>query len=556
MTLEAWVNPATVSSAWRDVVYKGDDNYYLMATSSNASRPAAGGIIGGNASAETFGTSTLALNTWAHLATTYDGTTLRLYVNGVQVSSKAQTGTIATSSNPLQIGGDAIYGQYFSGKIDEVRVYNVALTAAQVQGDMATPIGGAPPPDTQAPTTPSGLSATAVGQTQINLSWTASTDNVGVTGYRIERCQGVSCSNFAEIAATSGTGTTFSNTGLTAGTSYSYRVRAQDAVPNLSGYSNTASATTSTAPDTQPPTTPSGLTATAAGTTQINLSWTGSTDNVGVTGYHIERCQGAGCSNFAEIAATSGTGTTFSNTGLTTGTSYSYRVRAQDAVPNLSGYSNTASATTSTQASGLVAAYSFNQGSGTSVADASGSGNTGAIGTAAWTTAGKFGNALSFNGTSAKVTIADAASLRLTTGMTLEAWVSPTTVSSAWRDVIYKGNDNYYLSATTTSSGRPGAGAIFSGSYGETFGTSSLALNTWTHLATTYDGTTLRLYVNGVQVSSKAQTGTMATSTNPLQIGGNAIYGQYFSGKIDEVRVYNGALTQAQVQTDMNTPLP
>jgi chitodextrinase len=180
--------------------------------------------------------------------------------------------------------------------------------------------------DTQAPTTPTSLTATTTSSTQINLSWTASTDNVGVTGYRLERCQGVSCSTFAQIAT------------LTT-TTYSYRVRATDAAGNLSGYSTTASATTQAVPDTQAPTAPSSLSAAAASATQINLSWTASTDNVSVTGYRIERCQGA-------IATP--TTTSYSDTGLTAATSYSYRVRATDAAGNLSTHSSTASATTST----------------------------------------------------------------------------------------------------------------------------------------------------------------------------------------------------------------
>jgi len=136
--------------------------------------------------------------------------------------------------------------------------------------------------------------------------------------------------------------------------------------------------------------------------------------------------------------------------------------------------------------------------------------------------------------------------------MTLEAWVYPTTVSSAWRDVIYKGNDNYYLEGTSPSSSRPAMG----GTYGTPlYGTAALTANTWTHLAATYDGATMRLYVNGVQVASRAQTGAIATSTNPLQIGGDSIYGQYFAGRIDEVRIYNRALSAAQIQSDMNTPL-
>ena len=205
--------------------------------------------------------------------------------------------------------------------------------------------------------------------------------------------------------------------------------------------------------------------------------------------------------------------------------------------------------------SGLVAAYSFNEGSGSTVADASGNGNTGTISNATWTTAGKYGNALVFNGTTALVTVNDAASLHLTTAMTLEAWVNPSVVTSAWRDVIYKGNDNYFLEATSDESGVPGAGGTLGSSDVVTYGIADLGANAWTHLAMTYDGSALRLYVNGVQVSSLPQTGDIAVSANPLQIGGDSIFGQYFHGTIDEIRVYNTTLTQAQIQSDMNTPV-
>ena len=206
-----------------------------------------------------------------------------------------------------------------------------------------------PPPDTTAPSTPTNFTSTAVSATQINLSWTASTDNVAVTGYKVERCSGVGCSNFAQIATP--TTTTFNDTGLTASTSYSYRVRATDAAGNLSTFSGTSSATTM-ASDTTPPTAPANLTATAASSTQINLSWTASTDNVAVTGYMVERCSGAACSNFAQIATP--TTTTFNDSGLTASTSYSYRVRATDAANNLSGYSNTATAMTQASSSIVV----------------------------------------------------------------------------------------------------------------------------------------------------------------------------------------------------------
>jgi len=85
------------------------------------------------------------VNTWTFLAATYDGATLRFYINGTQVSSQSRAGQIVTSTSPLQIGGDSIYGQFFQGTIDEVRVYNVPLSPAQIQADMVTAVGGSSP---------------------------------------------------------------------------------------------------------------------------------------------------------------------------------------------------------------------------------------------------------------------------------------------------------------------------------------------------------------------------------------------------------------------------
>src|SRR5262249_33787373 len=126
--------------------------------------------------------------------------------------------------------------------------------------------------------------------------------------------------------------------------SYWYRVRASDAAANLGAYSNIATATTQTPPDTVPPNGPIGITATPSSATRIDLSWAAATDNVGVAGYWIERCQVFGCSNFAHISNTSLT--TFSDTGLAASTSYSYRVRASDAAGNLGAYSSPATAST------------------------------------------------------------------------------------------------------------------------------------------------------------------------------------------------------------------
>jgi chitodextrinase len=105
-----------------------------------------------------------------------------------------------------------------------------------------------PPPDTQPPTSPTELTASAASSAQIDLSWTVSTDNVGVVEYRVERRQGA-CSRFAQIGTASATDArgSFSDAGLSASTTYSYRVRAADAASNLSCYSRVVSATTTQA---------------------------------------------------------------------------------------------------------------------------------------------------------------------------------------------------------------------------------------------------------------------------------------------------------------------
>ena len=230
------------------------------------------------------------------------------------------------------------------GNIAPPGYYMLFLVNADGVPSVASFVQLSGPADTTPPSTVTGLSATAVSATQINLSWAAATDNVGVTGYRVERCQGAGCSTFVQIATPATT--SYSDPGRAAATSYSYRVKAVDAASNVSvNYSNVASATTPAAPDTTPPGTVTGLSATAVSATQINLSWAAATDNVGVTGYRVERCQGAGCSTFVQIATPATT--SYSDPGRAAATSYSYRVKAVDAASNVSvNYSNVASATT------------------------------------------------------------------------------------------------------------------------------------------------------------------------------------------------------------------
>ncbi len=233
----------------------------------------------------------------------------------------------ATVTNPVMVAYAAPIG---SAAGMEIFIDNISVTT---QGG-----GGG---DTQAPTAPTNLAASNVQSTSLTLTWTASTDNVGVTNYNIYR-------NNNYLASTGNNSTTFNVTGLTASTSYNFYVRALDAAGNISPTSNTISVTTSSGGgggDTQAPTAPTNLAASNVASTSLTLNWTGSTDNVGVTNYNIYR-------NNTLLTSTGGPSTSFNVTGLTASTGYSFFVRALDAAGNISTPSNTINVTTTSGGGG------------------------------------------------------------------------------------------------------------------------------------------------------------------------------------------------------------
>ncbi len=184
--------------------------------------------------------------------------------------------------------------------------------------------------DSIAPSAPSSLTASGTTQTTTNLTWTASTDNVGVTGYDVYR---------GATLVTSVTGTTYTASGLTASTAYTFSVKAKDAAGNISASSNVVNVTTlAPAADTVAPTAPTSLTASGTTQTTTNLTWTASTDNVGVTGYDVYR---------GATLVTTVTGTSYTATGLTAATAYTFSVKAKDAAGNISSSSNVVNVTTS-----------------------------------------------------------------------------------------------------------------------------------------------------------------------------------------------------------------
>ena len=186
-------------------------------------------------------------------------------------------------------------------------------------------------PDAQSPSAPTNLSASNITTTSLTLSWAASTDNVGVTGYDVYQ-------NGVKINPSNITATSYNVSGLTAGTAYSYFVRAKDGAGNESAASAALSVITN-APDTEPPTSPVNLVSTIIGLTSFKLNWTASTDNVGVTGYDVYQ-------NGVKINPSNITTTSYNVTGLLAATLYSYTIKAKDAAGNQSSFSNALDVTT------------------------------------------------------------------------------------------------------------------------------------------------------------------------------------------------------------------
>ena len=230
------------------------------------------------------------------------------------------------------ITGDGTYSIRVSSTSSNGADYVSSEGTASLRPALVVTTSGGGPPDTQAPSTPTGLTATATNPNQVGLAWTASIDNVGVTGYEIRRNGAVLTSVGAVI--------NYQDNTVAPATTYAYQVRAVDAAGNWSGLSNTATVTTpgGTAPDVTPPSAPTNLGATATSPTSVDLSWTAATDAVGVTGYDIYRNSG--------LLITIGAQTTYTDLAVSAGSTYTYQVSARDAAGNVSAPSNAAQVTT------------------------------------------------------------------------------------------------------------------------------------------------------------------------------------------------------------------
>jgi hypothetical protein len=531
-TFEAWVlNPSNASFETVVTVGSGRDLYL-----SN------GVITFWNGTSDlTFGT--LPTNAWAYLAVVSDGTNVRAYVNGAQ-SGATRASALAASSGPLQIGAwinSASNSDYFSGTVDEVRVYYRALSVSEITSDMSSPIGPSAP-DTTPPVLSNGspTGTLPAGTRTANLQVTT---NENAT-CRYSTTAGTAFANMPTAFTTTGsTAHTSGLTGLADGTSYSYYVRCQDPAGNAttSDYPLGFAVAAPPPPDTTPPTvaiTAPANAATVYGSVTVTAT---AADNVAVAGVQF-LLDGS-------PLGTEDTTAPYSASWSTPGTVQGAHVltaRARDAAGN---QTTSAAVTVTVQQPpidpALVTAYALNETNGTAAGDASLVPNPATVTNGTWTTAGRFGGGLVFNGASSRVR--SNANLVLPGAFTFEAWVlNPT--NAAYESVMTVGNTrDLYLANGTIR--------FWSGSADYSFGT--LPLNAWSHIAFVSSGSTIRVFRNGV-AQGTTQNVSLAGVAAPLQIGAwinGSSNGDFFGGTIDETRVYSRALDQAEIQADMGSPI-
>lgn len=234
-----------------------------------------------------------------------------------------------------QVVGNPVGASFIDAGLMANTAYNYSVSAFDAAGNQSSAatlvVSTKPALDTAAPSIPTGVTAQATSPTSVTVSWAASTDNVGVTGYYVLRND--------VVIAQGLTATTYVDATAVANTSYSYIVKARDAAGNVSVGSTPVNVTTPQPPDTQAPSVPAGVSANAVSANQVNLSWAASTDNVGVAGYAVKR-------NGQELAKVNSL--SFGDTGLTPNTTYQYTVVAYDAAGNMSAASTPVSVTTTT----------------------------------------------------------------------------------------------------------------------------------------------------------------------------------------------------------------
>ncbi len=421
MTVSAWINSDAFPADDAAIVSKrGSTGYQLDTTIDNGPRTIGFKLNSGTgANMFRYGATAMQTGVWYHIAGVYNATTqtLDVYLNG-QLDDGPLLGTVTASqqnsTQPVYIGQRPSGGFFHNGRVDDVRIYNRALTATEINTDMNTPLGNAGG-DTTPPTV--ALTAPADGST-VNATVTVSanaSDNTGVVGVQF-----LLDGNPLGAEDTTSPYSVSWNTTTATNASHALTARARDATGNTATSTARTVTVNNTPSDTTPPTV--ALTAPADGST-VNATVTVSanaSDNTGVVGVQF-LLDG----NPLGAEDTTSPYSVSWNTTTATNASHALTARARDATGN-TATATTRTVTVNNTASGapIVAGYAFDDGAGTNVVDVSGNAINGTLFNGpSWVT-GKNGGALDFDGTNDYVSLGNPTALQLTGSMTVSAWIN------------------------------------------------------------------------------------------------------------------------------------
>lgn len=456
ITLEAWINPINPTTLIQNIISKStstNNTGYILRTKNKWTSISfllnTSGITG-NFTDLTVNFGTAKLNTWSHIAATFDGFWMRLYINGTLAGSKEVIGTFSTNNNPLTIGNQPGYNEFFAGSMDEVRIWNRALTQCEIQSNKDCQLGA--------------------NQTGLALYYNF---NPGLIS--------LGASTLNDESNNGNTGT----------------LTLQNSLATLTSLWKEGIINTTCTPYT--PVTPT-----------ISASSTNITQGAQI-----------------ELFATGGT--SYSWSGPNNFTSTEQNPIILNAQREATGVYTVL---VSTGSCSLPASLPI-----TVVAPASG---------------------LNFDGLGSKVLIPNNEVLNVKNALTIESWIYPTSNSKMIQSVLSKSSsneNNSYIFPRTDDAWQTMVFYLKINGEWEKLAYPYPGINQWHHVAASYDGNEMKLYLDGKVVANRDIVGTISTNNNELVLGDQIGFNEKFKGNMDEVRIWNRVLTECEINLNKNCEL-